>query len=162
MNNEKDIKALRKTLGLSQKELGKRVGVDRGTISLWERGFTFPTKKHAGNLEAIFADCPPLPEKDTEQERKKRYYNAEEEAAKKLAENIKAISRTFTEGNCYTISENRLLEDENIYYQPILRYERKEGIHHVFREIRGKWIVTYTDAQLIGKFIREVDIHGSQ
>ena len=26
MSNEKDIKALRKTLGLSQKELGKRVG----------------------------------------------------------------------------------------------------------------------------------------
>lgn len=161
MSNEKDIKALRKTLGLSQKELGKRVGVDRGTISLWERGFTFPTKKHAGNLEAIFADCPPLPEKDTEQERKKRYYNAEEEAAKKLAENIKAISRTFTEGQCYTISETQQSADSNTIQQSILKYERKEGIHHVFREIRGKWIVTYTDAQLIGKFIREVDIHGN-
>ena len=161
MNNEKDIKALRKTLGLSQKELGKRVGVDRGTISLWERGVSFPTKRHAGNLDTIFSDCPPLPEKDTEPRGKKRYYNAEEEAAKKLAENIKAISRTFTEGQCYIIGETQQSVDSNTIQQSILQYERKEGIHHVFREIRGKWIVTYTDAQLIGKFIREVDIHGN-
>ena len=127
---------------------------------MWERGFSFPTKRHAGNLDTIFADCPPLPEKDTEPHRKKRYYNAEEEAAKKLAENIKAISRTFTEGQCYTISETPSSANSNTIQQSILKYERKEGIHHVFREIRGKWIVPYTDAQLIGKFIREVDIDG--
>lgn len=157
MSQDNNIKTLRKTLGLSQKELGERIGVDRCTISSWERGFNSPRKKHAGNLEAIFADCPPLSENDTKLHKRKRYYNAEEETAKKLADNIKAISQTFTAGNCYTISENQLPEDENIYYQPILRYERKEGIHHVFREIRGKWIVTYTDAQLIGKFVKEVD-----
>lgn len=59
--SKNSIKELRKTLGLSQKELGEKVGVDRGTISLWERGVTFPTKRHAGNLDTIFADCPPLP-----------------------------------------------------------------------------------------------------
>ena len=161
MSEENDIKTLRQTLGLSQKELGKKLGVRRDTISLWERGITSPTKRHAGNLDAIFADCPPPSENDTTPCRKKRYYNAEEEATKKLAENIKAISRTFTEGQCYTISETPSSANANTIQQSILQYERKEGIHHVFREIRGKWIVTYTDAQLIGKIIRQVEIHGN-
>lgn len=35
-------------------------------------------------------------------------------------------------------------------------YERKEGIHHMFRESTGGWLRTYTDTQLIGKKITEV------
>ena len=31
----------------------------------------------------------------------------------------------------------------------------------MFREIHGKWIVTYTDAQLVGKKIKEVDENGN-
>ncbi|MBQ3457124.1 MAG: hypothetical protein IJG36_11845, partial [Synergistaceae bacterium] len=38
----------------------------------------------------------------------------------------------------------------------IFRYEGKIGIHHSFREIRGGWTRTYTDPQLIGKHIQEV------
>ena len=155
--NRNDIKNLRKTLGLSQQELGEKVGVDRNTISSWERGLNLPRGKLAGNLQAIFDDSPPLTDYENEQ-RKKRIRETEEEQQKLLAQNIKALSRTFTEGQCYTISESRLAEDGDINQQPILRYERKEGIHHVFREIRGKWIVTYTNAQLIGKYIKEVDI----
>lgn len=36
-----------------------------------------------------------------------------------------------------------------------LVYMGKEGIHHKFYEKVGKWIVTYTDSQLIGKIIKE-------
>lgn len=160
MSQENDIKALRKTLGLSQQEFGEKVGADRSTVSLWERGVKTPKGRYAGNLQAIFDDCPLLTEYE-ETQRKKRKHETEEEQQKILARNIKALSRTFTEGQCYTISESRLPEDGNISHQPILCYERKEGIHHVFREIRGKWIVTYTNAQLIGKFIKEVDIDGN-
>lgn len=39
----------------------------------------------------------------------------------------------------------------------IFRYEGKAGIHYCFREIRGGWTRTYTDVQLIGKRIREVE-----
>ncbi|MBQ3347097.1 MAG: hypothetical protein II876_04815 [Synergistaceae bacterium] len=38
----------------------------------------------------------------------------------------------------------------------VFRYERKEGIHHMFREATGGWRRTYTEAQLIGKKIKEV------
>lgn len=34
-------------------------------------------------------------------------------------------------------------------------YERKSGKHHIFREVNGGWIRTYTDNQLIGKKIEE-------
>ena len=37
----------------------------------------------------------------------------------------------------------------------VLRYERKDGIHHMFRSVRGGWTQTFTDAQLIGKTIKE-------
>ena len=43
-------------------------------------------------------------------------------------------------------------ENENYKY----RYVGKRGIHHMFREINGGWLRTYTDAQLIGKHIKEL------
>lgn len=160
--NRNDIKALRKTLGLSQQEFGRKVGVERSTVSSWERGLNTPKGFYANNLQAIFDDCPqnPDPEEENSIRKKNARYRQQEEAENLRAASIKAINKTFTVGKCYTVSESRLTADGNILQQPILCYERKEGIHHVFREIRGKWIVTYTDAQLIGKFIREVDIDG--
>jgi|GEM_PF-6851253 len=38
----------------------------------------------------------------------------------------------------------------------VFRYEGKQGIHHMFREVRGNWTRTYTDAQLIGAKTEEV------
>ena len=42
--NSKDIKELRKSLGLTQKELAGRVKVDAITVSRWERGEQRPTQ----------------------------------------------------------------------------------------------------------------------
>ncbi len=39
----------------------------------------------------------------------------------------------------------------------VFRYEGKQGIHHIFREVRGNWTRTYTDAQLIGARTEEVN-----
>ena len=36
------VRELRRRLGLTQGELGKRVGVGQGTVSGWERGKTMP------------------------------------------------------------------------------------------------------------------------
>ena len=44
-------------------------------------------------------------------------------------------------------------KNSNFY---VFRYEGKSGIHHKFREARCGWVRTYTDAQLIGKVIKEV------
>ena len=38
----------------------------------------------------------------------------------------------------------------------VFKYEGKQGIHHCFRETRGGWTRTYTDAQLVGKHVEEV------
>ncbi len=40
----------------------------------------------------------------------------------------------------------------------IFGYEGKQGKHHMFREIKGNWTRTYTDAQLVGKKVLEVKI----
>ena len=62
----------------------------------------------------------------------------------------------FREGHIYRITT----EEEQLKYrwnnECVFRFEYQEGIHYVFREIRGGWTRTYTDAQLIGKQIREV------
>ena len=64
--NRNDIKALRKTLGLSQQEFGRKVGVERSTVSSWERGLNTPKGFYADNLQAIFDDCPRNPDPEEE------------------------------------------------------------------------------------------------
>jgi transcriptional regulator with XRE-family HTH domain len=48
-----EIKALRKELGCSTRELGDAVGVDQKTIIDWESGQLFPTKKYVDRMSAL-------------------------------------------------------------------------------------------------------------
>lgn len=36
------IKLIRKTMGITQEELAKRIGVTQGTVAQWEKGLTHP------------------------------------------------------------------------------------------------------------------------
>ena len=56
----------------------------------------------------------------------------------------------FHEGHVYRIISSDKWESECEFC-----YERQAGIHYIFREVRGGWTRTYTDAQLIGKTIKE-------
>ena len=84
-----------------------------------------------------------------------------------------AIARTFTIGSCYQVVSdkriiNRLKAGEKYAVQTVsesndnpefgftFRYLGKQGIHHTFREISCGWGRTYTDAQLVGKEVIEV------
>jgi len=49
------IKALRKELGCTAKELAAAVGADQATVLSWERGDLFPTKRHVDAMEALRA-----------------------------------------------------------------------------------------------------------
>ncbi|MGN0797824.1 MAG: helix-turn-helix domain-containing protein [Christensenellales bacterium] len=49
------IKRLRLSLGLSQESFAERIGVERNTISLWERDKQTPSKKHLEDVERAFA-----------------------------------------------------------------------------------------------------------
>ena len=158
-----NIKALRYNLGISKTKLSEKLGVDRNTITHWETGKTIPRGQHAQAISDIFGDISDLtlPEESKETyKQKKRRHELEEKKAQEIANSIKAMTQLFTEGKCNTITESKD-SSSNALQKFILRYEGKRGIHHVFREVVGKWIVTYTDAQLIGKFIREVDENGT-
>ena len=150
----RNLKELRQTLGLSKTSLAESLGVGRDTIRRWENGTYSPQKRFQKKLTDLFgkeyypaAKIKPRP---------KEFYDMEELAAKNAAQSQASIARTFMVGHCYNISDTPNPSESSTLQQSTLRYERKEGIHHVFREVRGKWIVTYTDAQLIGKHIKEV------
>jgi len=47
------IAILRKALGLTQQELGERIGVDKMTVSRWERGTVRPSAEPLAHLEKV-------------------------------------------------------------------------------------------------------------
>lgn len=48
-----EIKALRKDLGCSARELAAAVGVDQATVLAWETGERFPTKQWVTRMTAL-------------------------------------------------------------------------------------------------------------
>ena len=83
---------------------------------------------------------------------KKKVYEAVKISCEDAPPLPKPVVFTFEEGHTYRIYENAKKWDNDIC---IFKYEGKQGIHHCFREVRGCWTRTYTDAQLIGKQIKE-------
>lgn len=45
-----ELQALRKSLGVTARDLAGAIGVDQETMLAWERGELFPTKKHVDAL----------------------------------------------------------------------------------------------------------------
>lgn len=150
-NNSSSLTFLRKTLGLSQGKLADTVGCERDTIRRWEKGTSKPQSRYKKRLNEIFDE--ELTLKPSQAPKSKDYYDSEEAKLKESLRRRESINRSFTVGKSYMIlTAPRDVDNPSL---PILRYERKDGIHHVFREVRGKWTVTYTDAQLVGKIIEE-------
>lgn len=50
------IRATRTRLGLSQPDLGRRIGVTKKTVSEWERGIRFPSAESRRRLMRLFVD----------------------------------------------------------------------------------------------------------
>jgi len=48
-----DIKALRKGLGCTAKELAAALELDQATVLAWERGELFPTKRHIDTMASL-------------------------------------------------------------------------------------------------------------
>jgi transcriptional regulator with XRE-family HTH domain len=57
MNGE-DVKALRKELGCTAKELGAALGLDQATVMGWEKGDLFPTKAFVDKMTQLRARGP--------------------------------------------------------------------------------------------------------
>jgi transcriptional regulator with XRE-family HTH domain len=48
-----DIKALRKDLACTAKELAQAIGIEQATVLAWEKGDLFPTKPFIDKMEAL-------------------------------------------------------------------------------------------------------------
>ena len=82
-----------------------------------------------------------------------------ERLRKRALEEVKlradVFNHKFTIGKKYFIGEEGKFK--SLYKADFtFIYQGKQGKHHVFRHYKGNWSRTYTDAQLIGKFIKEV------
>jgi len=53
-----DVRALRKELGCTARELAQAVGVDGEIVTAWEAGEQFPTKQWVARLEKLRAEGP--------------------------------------------------------------------------------------------------------
>ena len=153
-NKGLQLRALRFTLGLSLRNVADAVGFAAASVRDFETGRT----KHSPKLEA-FLDSYNVP------------YSTLLLAAQEIAKekNCKSIQHFFCEGHYYRISSKGPYSKSGITAPDILsgiatdtlyvfQYLRKDGKHHIFRELNGGWTRTYTDAQLVGKRIMEVNI----
>jgi transcriptional regulator with XRE-family HTH domain len=50
-----DVKALRKELGCTAKELAAALGTDQATVLAWEKAELFPTKVYVDRMQALLA-----------------------------------------------------------------------------------------------------------
>jgi transcriptional regulator with XRE-family HTH domain len=53
-----DLKALRKELACTAKELASVLGLEQATVLAWEKGDLFPTKPYIDKMEALRAKGP--------------------------------------------------------------------------------------------------------
>ena len=53
-----DIKAIRKQLSCTAKELGQALGIEQATVLAWEKGDLFPTKAYVDKMEQLRARGP--------------------------------------------------------------------------------------------------------
>lgn len=129
------LRSSRQRRGLSVRELADSSELRVSMIRAYERGMSKPCKATLLKLYAV------------------------------LGEDIAYVVNTafiFTVDHSYSITDKATKYRQHAMISPIsgcaciFRYKGKDGIHHVFTEVKGGWTRTYTDAQLIGKLIKEV------
>ena len=140
----RELRKLRAWLGLTQKDVALKAEIAHENDNNQKQD---SSSNNGSSISSIF-------ETPAEQSRRK-------------------IARIFTIGACYQVVNNktiikRLEAGEKYAAQTVngniddpefgytFRYLGKQGIHHAFREISGGWGRTYTDAQLVGKEVVEV------
>ena len=156
----KKLFTIRQSLGLTQHALSEIIGVSEGSIwnfqnIPYQSGCNTETRR---KINSFINSHQPKNDKDDWPDfdaiRQKDLQKLEAQKAK--------IFHSFILGKRYCIQEGNPSPYE-FEFNPlngkgcIFIYLRKEGKHHVFREERGGWIRTYTDNQLIGKYIKEVN-----
>ena len=140
----------RMELGLTQKELSQLSGIGVSTLYEYETRGRIPCVRNYNKLAKVFGWEKIL---DSQTENPKKVVLSPLLPPKPV-ELPRPVKYEFIEEHIYGIYESQKKQDDNVN---MFRYEGKQGIHHMFREVHGGWTRTYTDAQLIGKHITEVE-----
>ncbi len=151
-DNIRTLKQQRAARGLTQTDLAERTGTSRGSIASYEQGKASPSINAYNQLAKEFGWSElTIDSTDTNPPRTVKHYDrvVEHEEAPAPIEIPKPPVFFFEVGKEYLI-------DKVVF---VLRYERKDGIHHTFRSVRGGWTQTFTDAQLIDKTIKEAELN---
>lgn len=76
------LEKARRSLGLTQRELGRQAGVGVSAVGMWERGKRVPSPKSAARLRAFFAargiKMPPPPQRPEPPERERFFIEIKE------------------------------------------------------------------------------------
>ena len=132
LKNLAGLKEELKRKGISEAELSRQAKIKGSSIALYVRNKKLPGITDYNKIAYVLG-WERLTATDTE-----------ESAQKAKRESIRA---KFTVGKSYKIDSAKGC---------VFKYEGRQGIHHVFREVSGNWTRTYTDAQLIGATTEEV------
>lgn len=152
----------RKKSGLSQHDLSQQSGVRLDSLKKYESGKQQPTVKNYNKLCKVLGwkkitVSTPREEKHFPHKR----CQAQEECKSNEQSDVKSVKLPgivgfkFEEGQKYIISDTVDRKRASVM-DYVFSYEGKHVLHHMFREERGKWTRTYTDAQLVGKHITKV------
>ncbi len=150
---------------MKQKELSQLSGIPTAEIRRYEFHKYLPRVKNYNKLAKVFGwEQIPIthPETQSEAPNPKHSYVRLEDLPPPKYEPIKLprpVKFEFEKDHCYVITDNSPIKNIHHFqavHVCVFKYEGKQGIHHMFREISGNWTRTYTDAQLIGKRISEV------
>ena len=139
------LRTLRRERGLTQSRLAFLCCCSVNSIYYYETGRSSPRADIWERVKQVLSG------------KVKSASRQEQPAAKAVTAN------TFELGHSYTIRSGKsgtkptgYAGSVHVDMMSVFRYEGKRGIHHCFRETRGGWTRTYTDAQLIGKHVEEV------
>ena len=144
----RELRKLRAWLGLTQEDVALKAGISHAN----KRGHD-SVNSSGSEISSIFETLA-------------------ESTERSKSTKVSTFSK-FTIGSCYQVVSNkniikRIRAGEKYAVQTVsesnddpefgftFRYLGKQGIHHVFREISCGWGRTYTDAQLVGKEVVEV------
>ncbi len=143
--------------GFSLEFLSKLSRLKQKTIRAYEEGRFTPSKSSWSCLCRIL--------NMTEEELELSLRQGDTWTTQKEEWEYKPVSFSFNVGHCYVIRDTPYSNGAKYECEInpmsgnfcIFKYEGKTGIHHKFIEVKGRWSRTYTDQQLIGKVIKEVN-----
>ena len=166
----------RRNKNLTRKMLSQLTGVSQHALGNYEnelyskKKLQYPTILNYNKLAKFFGwqkvDIPPEEEKKAkirEEYKKNQATKTETEDTFKFPDEkplpIKPKFK-FLVGEKYSIADtkSKLIEGD----EQILIYIGKTGRHHQFKNMRGGWGITFTDNQLIGKFITGGEFHDNR